>query len=152
MAKEHIEQLVEKLVNEIIASTEMELVDVEYVKERDWYLRVFLDKEGGMEVDDCQWVSEQLEDRLDKLDPIKDSYYLEVSSPGLDRQLKKERDFIRHVGDKVEVHTFAPINGTKLFVGTLNGLIDGAVSINMEGKEMSIPRDKASQIRLYLEF
>ena len=92
MSREKIEQTVERLVNEIIQATEMELVDVEYVRERDWYLRVFLNKAGGIDLDDCQWVSERLEVRLDEIDPIKDAYYLEVSSPGLDRPLKKEKN------------------------------------------------------------
>lgn len=104
MSKEQIENLVEGLVNDIIASTDLEMVDVEYVKEREWYLRVFLDKEGGLEVEDCQWVSERLENKLDELDPIKDSYYLEVSSPGIDRALKKERDFVRHSGNGGNQH------------------------------------------------
>lgn len=152
MAREHIEQLVEKLVNDIIAETALELVDVEYIKEREWYLRVFLDKEGGMDIEDCQWVSERLEAKLDELDPISDSYYLEVSSPGLDRPLKKERDFIRHAGDKVELHTFAPVDGKKDFVGVLKGLVEDEIHIEIEGTELSIPKDKVSQIRLYLEF
>jgi ribosome maturation factor RimP len=152
MAREHIEQLVEKLANDIIAETALELVDVEYIKEREWYLRVFLDKEGGMDIEDCQWVSERLEAKLDELDPIQDSYYLEVSSPGLDRPLKKERDFVRHAGDKVELHTFAPLDGKKDFVGVLKGLVDNEIHVEIDGAELSIPKEKVSQIRLYLEF
>ncbi|CUH96130.1 hypothetical protein P22_2218 [Propionispora sp. 2/2-37] len=152
MSKEQIEILVEKLVTDILEATELELVDVEYVKERDWYLRVFLDKEGGLEVEDCQWVSEQLENKLDELDPIKDSYYLEVSSPGLDRALRKERDFTRHIGDKIEVSTFAPINGQKKIVGTLKGLIDGEIHLDVDGTEFNVARDKTAQVRLHIDF
>ena len=153
MSKVHIEKLVEKLTGEIIQGTNLELVDVEYVKERDWYLRVFLDKPGGMELEDCQWVSERLEAKLDELDPVRESYYLEVSSPGLDRPLKKEADFVRHAGDKVEIHTFAPLDGRKLIVGTLVGLsADSQIQIVVDGNEIQIPRDKVSLIRLYLEF
>ncbi|MCE5285107.1 MAG: ribosome maturation factor RimP [Pelosinus sp.] len=152
MAREQIEELVEKLANDIIAETALELVDVEYIKEREWYLRVFLDKEGGMDIEDCQWVSERLEAKLDELDPISDSYYLEVSSPGLDRPLKKERDFVRHAGDKVELHTFAPLDGKKDFVGVLKGLVDNEIQVDIDGNELSIPREKVAQIRLYLEF
>ena len=153
MSKVHIEKLVEKLTGDIIQGTNLELIDVEYVKERDWYLRVFLDKPGGMELEDCQWVSERLEAKLDELDPVKESYYLEVSSPGLDRPLKKEADFIRHAGDKVEIHTFAPLDGRKLIVGTLVGLsADNQIQIVVDENEIQIPRDKVSQIRLYLEF
>lgn len=152
MNKEHISQLVENHVRNIIADTQLELVDVEYVKERDWYLRVYLDKKGGLEIEDCQWVSERLEKILDELDPIKDSYYLEVSSPGLDRPLKKERDFTRHIGDKIEISTFAPINGQKTIVGTLVGLVDGDIRLDINGSDFSIPWDKAAQVRLHIEF
>lgn len=152
MSKEKIESVVEKLVFDIIADSKLELVDVEYVKEHDWYLRVFLDKESGIEIDDCQWVSEQLEAKLDESNLIKDHYYLEVSSPGLDRPLKKERDFVRHAGDKVEVKTYEAINGQKVLVGNLIGLIDGEVRIDIAGQIVNIPREKAAQIRLHIEF
>lgn len=147
-----IEELVESLASEMLAGTNIELVDVEYVKERDWYLRVFLDKEGGIEIEDCQWLSEQLEEKLDSMDPIKDSYYLEVSSPGLDRALKKEKDFARHIGDMVEINTYAPIDGKKNIVGKLVGLIDNNIQIEVDGTELSVPREKASQVRLHIEF
>ena len=152
MSKEHIENLVEKLVQDIVTGSAIELVDVEYVKEREWYLRVFLDKEGGIEIEDCHWVSEQVEEKLEKLDPIKESYYLEVSSPGLDRALRKDRDFVRHVGDKIEISTFKPIDGVKKFVGILKCLHEGNILIDVDGTEVSIPRAQTSQVRLYLEF
>lgn len=147
-----IEQTAERLILDIIKDTKLELVDVEYVKERDWYLRVYIDKPGGIDMDDCQWVSEKLENKLDELDPIKESYYLEVSSPGLDRALKKERDFQRHAGDTVEVHTFAPINGSKKIVGELDGLKDNHVVIKVDDNVMNIPWDKVSQVRLHIDF
>ncbi len=152
MSKDKIESIVEAIVSDIIANSKLELVDVEYVKERDWYLRVFIDKEAGIEIDDCQWLSEQLEAKLDEGDVIKDHYYLEVSSPGLDRPLKKERDFIRHVGDKIEVKTYEPINGEKMIVGTLLGLLDKKVQVDLDGNTVSIPLEKTAQIRLHIEF
>lgn len=152
MSKEHIENSVEKLVQDIVTGSAVELVDVEYVKEREWYLRVFLDKEGGIEIEDCQWVSEKIEAKLEERNLIKDRYYLEVSSPGLDRALRKDRDFIRHVGDKIEISTFKLFNGAKKFVGTLKGLNDGNISIDVDGVEVNIPRTETSQVRLYLEF
>lgn len=152
MSNNKTESLIEQLVSDIIQNTQLELVDVEYTKERDWYLRVFLDKPGGLEVEDCQWVSEHLEEKLDELDPIKESYILEVSSPGLDRPLKKEQDFVRHMGDKVEVHTFAPINGSKMIVGTLKGVAENDIQLDVNGTNLSIPKDKASQVRLHIEF
>jgi len=113
---------------------------------------VFLDKEGGIEIEDCQWVSEKIEAKLEEINLIKDSYYLEVSSPGLDRALRKDRDFIRHVGDKIEISTFKLFNGSKKFVGTLKGLTDGNISIDVDGVEVNIPRTETSQVRLHLEF
>ncbi|MEN6411136.1 MAG: ribosome maturation factor RimP [Veillonellales bacterium] len=152
MSREKVETLVEKLVLEIIQDTELELVDVEYIKEHDWYLRVFLDKTDGIEVEDCQMVSEKLEAKLDEIDPIPESYYLEVSSPGLDRVLKKEKDFVRHVGDKVEISTFAPIDGKKTIVGTLKGLSDGEIHLDIDGIKLDIPKAKTAQVRLYIDF
>lgn len=154
MAKENIEQLVEKIVIEIIKDTNLELVDVEYVRERDWYLRVYLDKPGGIEIEDCQKVSEGLEAELDRLDPIPGSYYLEVSSPGLDRPLKKERDFVRHVGDKVEVTTYVPLEGSKnkILIGVLKGLTDGKIVLEIDDQEINLPKEKVAQIRLHVEF
>ena len=152
MSKEKIETVVEGLVTDIIADSQLELVDVEYVKEREWYLRVFLDKETGIEIDDCQWVSERLENKLDEINLIKDHYYLEVSSPGLDRPLKKDRDFSRHMGDKIEVKTYEAINGSKLLVGTLVALEDGNIHIDIDGEKFSVSREKTAQVRLHIEF
>jgi len=152
MLKKDIELLVEKLVTEIIANTNLVLVDVEYVKEHDWYLRVFLDKEGGIEIEDCQDVSTKLEKKLDELDPIKDSYYLEVSSPGLERPLKKDRDFNQQIGNKVTVHFYSAFNGEKSIVGTLLGLENNQILLEKNGEKIIIPRETVSQVRLYLEF
>lgn len=152
MTHSGIVPLVENLVNEIIKDTPLELVDVEFVKEHDWYLRVFIDKEDGVEVDDCQWVSEQLGKKLDALNPIQQSYYLEVSSPGLDRPLKKSRDFSRHLGKEVEVTTYAPVGGKKLLIGTLLGADDAGVDLAVNGTKITIPRDKIAQVRLHITF
>jgi ribosome maturation factor RimP len=146
------ENLIERLVAQIIQQTPLELVDVEYTKERDWYLRVFLDKPGGLEVEDCQWVSDQLGKQLDEMDPIPESYIMEVSSPGLDRPLKKDRDFTRHIGDKVEIHTFAPFNGQKTIVGKLLGRDNNDIQVDIDGTTLTIPRDKTSQVRLFIDF
>lgn len=144
----HIEQLIEAMAEEFLQGTEIELIDVEYVKERDWYLRVFIDKTGGIDIADCQWLSEKLAEKLDELDPIKDSYYLEVSSPGLDRVLKKPKDLERHLGDMVEVTTYMAIDGNKTTVGKLVGYNEAV--IELEG--ISIERDKIASIRLHIEY
>lgn len=152
MAKKKIEPLVEELVADIIKDSDLTLVDVEFVKERDWYLRVFLDKAGGIEIEDCRWVSEALELKLDEIDPIEQAYYLEVSSPGLDRPLKKAQDFARHIGDVVEVHTFTPFNGQKEFSGELIGLQDGVIKILTDNQELDFPQEKVALVRLHISF
>ena len=148
----HIESLVEEIVINLLNNTNIELIDVEYVKEKDWYLRVFIDKDGGIEIEDCQSLSEQLEEKLDELDPISDSYYLEVSSPGLDRALKKDKDFQRHLGDKIEITTYAPINGSKIIVGTLKQYSAENLTIEVEENIISIEREKIAKVKLYLDF
>lgn len=147
-----VETLIEDLTAVILENTGIELVDVEYAKERDWYLRIFIDKAGGIEIEDCQWLSEQLETKLDELDPIKESYYLEVSSPGLDRALKKDKDFKRHIGDMIEITAYAPINGQKVIIGKLQGLVENNIQIDVDGVALTVPRDKTAQVRLYLKF
>ena len=148
----HIESLVEEIVINLLNNTNIELVDVEYVKEKDWYLRVFIDKDGGIEIEDCQTLSEQLEEKLDQLDPISDSYYLEVSSPGLDRALKKDRDFERHIDDKIEIATYAPINGSKIIVGTLKDYSTDNLTVEVETNTICIEREKIAKVKLFLDF
>ena len=114
MKRSDIEQLVSQEVETIIAGTDLELVDVEYVRERDWYLRVFIDKEGGVGLEDCQAVSEKLSEFLDVKDPITDKYLLEVSSPGLDRILKKDTDFVRYKDRDVDVHPTKELKALRL--------------------------------------
>ena len=111
----------------------VELVDVEYVREAGiWYLRAYIDKEGGITVDDCEVVSRELGDWLDQKDFIEDSYILEVSSPGLGRPLKKEKDFARSLGKDVEVRLYRPINKQKEFTGTLKAYDADTVTLSME--------------------
>ncbi len=144
-----IEERVEELMNEIIKDTEFELVDVEYILERDWYLRIFVDKPGGVDLDDCQMLSEKIGDVLDKESLIEESYILEVSSPGIDRVLKKDKDFIREAGKSVDVTLYAPINGKKNFTGTLEGRDEKFLTL----KEFEpLPREKIAQVRLHIDF
>lgn len=153
MKREEVENFVEKIVEEIIQNTELELVDVEYVREREWYLRVFLDKTGGLDLDDCQFVSKLLSDALDRKDPVKENYLLEVSSPGLDRVLKKDKDFIRYQGSFVDIRFFKAIAGQKIIVGKLiEKNDDGQVLIEVDGKPELYDLTLISQIRLHLEF
>ena len=152
MKREDVEALISTVVEDIIAGSELELVDVEYVRERDWYLRIFLDKAGGIDLDDCQWVSEHISEYLDKKDPITDNYLLEVSSPGLDRVLKKEKDFIRYKGATVDLQLFAKRNGSKQITGILKGHTDTSFNIDVDGEVIDILRDTVAQMRLHIDF
>ena len=152
MKRDAVEEFVSGVVETIIESTELELVDVEYVHEREWYLRVFLDKEGGIDLDDCQMVSEKLSEVLDAKDPIKENYLLEVSSPGLDRVLKKEKDFIRYRGRDVDIQLFKPIDGKKQYTGSLQGYSDDTITIQVQEKTIDLERAAIAQIRLHLDF
>lgn len=152
MRREHIEELVAEEVEKIIAGTALELVDVEYVRERNWYLRVFIDKQGGVDLEDCQAVSEKLSKILDEKDPVSDNYLLEVSSPGLDRVLKKEKDFIRYQGRDVDIHFFKPHNGTKLLTAVLKGREGDALTVSHDETEETLDMKDISQIRLHIDF
>ena len=152
MKRDAVEEFVSGVVETIIESTELELVDVEYVHEREWYLRVFLDKEGGIDLDDCQMVSEKLSEVLDAKDPINENYLLEVSSPGLDRVLKKEKDFIRYHGREVDIQLFKPIDGKKQYTGALQGYSDDTITIRVQEDTIDLERAAIAQIRLHLDF
>ena len=144
-----VEAQVESLMAEILAGTDYELVDVEYVKERDWYLRVFADKPGGLDLDDCQTLSEKLGARLDESNIINGAYILEVSSPGIDRILKKDKDFLREVGKVVDVTLYAPIDGKKNFVGELESRDEEFLRLK---NIAPLPRDKVALVRLHIDF
>lgn len=149
----NIQHAISEMVIPITEELNYELVDVEFVKEgSNWYLRVYIDKPGGITIDDCQAVSERLSDLLDKKDPIEQSYFLEVSSPGLDRPLKTERDFVKYKGEEVEVKLFQPVDGNKIFEGELVGLRDGSVVILQDGKELSFAREKTAIVRRVIKF
>lgn len=144
-----VETRVEELMNQMLDDTDFELVDTEFVKEKDWYLRIFVDKVGGIDLDDCQLLSQRLGDILDKESIIEGSYILEVSSPGLDRVLKKDRDFLREKGKSVDVTLYAPIDGKKIFTGVLESCDKNFLYL----KDFSpIPREKIAQVRLHIEF
>lgn len=153
MVKKKIEDVAAEVAFPIVEKYKFELVDVEYLKEgSNWYLRVFIDKEGGITIDDCQLVSEELSDELDKVDPIKQSYFLEVSSPGIDRPLKKEKDFEKFKGELVEVKLFQPIDGRKIFEGELIGLKDNIISMMHNKEVMEFEKDKVATVRRVVKF
>lgn len=144
-----MEEAVEKIAEEILANTDYELVDVEYVKERDWFLRVYIDKEGGIGLDDCQEVSGLLDEKLEELNIINDRYILEVSSPGLDRALKKEKDFKREMGKVVDITLYKAIDGEKMITGKLTGYTKDIITID-ETREIAL-KDIAL-VRLHIDF
>ena len=152
--REEYEQRTEELLEPVIAELGFELVDVEYVKEGGtWYLRAYIDKPGGITVDDCEAVSRKFSDILDEKDYIEDSYVFEVSSPGLGRPLKKEKDFARSIGEEVEIRTYRAIDRQKEFVGILKRYDDKSVTITYEDDtEQTFNRADIALIRLALDF
>jgi len=148
MAKRRVEDIVMELTQPVVDALSFELVDVEFLKEgANWYLRVYIDKAGGVAIDDCQAVSEQLSDKLDEVDPIRQSYILEVSSPG-ERPLKKDRDYERFRGEAVEVKLYQPMNGKKIYEGELLGLTGDVFEIKTnEGETISFNRKDTALVR-----
>ena len=152
--KKSTEALVEELVLPITNEHNIELVDVEYVKEAgEYYLRIFIDKDGGVSLNDCEVITRAINPILDEKDPIKENYFLEVSSPGLDRPLKKEKDFLRYAGRDVEVKLYKAINGLKHFEAELVGLTENkTVKLILEGEEMELDKKDIALIRLAIKF
>ena len=157
MTKKEIEETCEKLALPIIEERSFELVDVEYVKEgTDYYLRVYVDKEGGITIDDCVEVSRALNPLLDKYDKeFRDAYILEVSSPGMLRPLKKDKDFARNLGKMVEIKLFRPLSqdGRKEFEAELKSYDNKTITVlTDEDEELTVDRSNLALIRLAFEF
>ena len=151
--KESYESRVEAFLLPLMEENHFELVDVEYVKEAGtWYLRAYIDKEGGIAVDDCEVISRILSDWLDQTDFIEDSYILEVSSPGLGRPLKKERDFERSLGEEVEIRLYKAQNKQKEFTGILKAYDKETVTIETAEGELVFERPDIALIRLAFDF
>lgn len=147
----------EELVKPILVENDLELVDIEYVKEgKNWFLRVFIDKPGGVDITECGMVSEKLSEKLDATDPIKEAYFLEVSSPGAERPLKTKQDIADSVGKNVYVTLYEPINGEKSYEGILQKLEDDVLTIEYKVKTMKkqidIPYEKIAKARLAVMF
>ncbi|MCD7818276.1 MAG: ribosome maturation factor RimP [Lachnospiraceae bacterium] len=152
--KEIYEQKTETLLMPLLEQHQFELVDVEYVKEGGtWYLRIYMDKPGGITIDDCEVISRALSDLLDEHDFIEDAYILEVSSPGLGRPLRKDRDFERSIGKEVEIRTFRALNRQKEFLGILREYDKHTVTIETEtGETVQFARADIALIRLAFDF
>lgn len=152
--KEEYELKTEQLLEPIVSEHAFETVDVEYVKEgSNWYLRAYIDKPGGITIDDLELVSRALSDKLDEADFISDAYILEVSSPGLGRPLKKEKDFARSIGEEVEVHLYRAFNKQKEFVGLLKAYDKEGFTIETEdGEEITFGKADVALVRLTFDF
>ena len=152
--KEIYEAKTEELILPILDEFHFELVDVEYVKEGGtWYLRAYIDKEGGITVNDCEDVSRKMNEILDREDYIDGSYIFEVSYPGLGRPLKKEKDYIRSMGKRLEIRTYRPINHEKEFYGVLKAYdADSVTIVTDEEEEMKFTKAEIALIRLAFDF
>ena len=148
-----ITELVTDLARPVVEENGCSLWDVEYLKEAgSWYLRLYIDKEGGVSIDDCEAVSRPLSDRLDQADPIEGSYTFEVSSAGADRALKKPEHFVQFQGSEVEVKLYRPREGRKEFVGLLRNYENGAVTLEIDGAQVLFTRQEIALVRLYPRF
>jgi ribosome maturation factor RimP len=153
---QHTAEIVERvraLAEPILTDRGLELVEVEFQREaRGWILRLYIDRPGGVILDDCQKVSEELGDHLDVADVIDFPYHLEVSSPGLDRPLTRDADFVAFAGKAARITTREPIEGQRNFRGRLAGLVDGAVLLDLaDGRQVRIPRGLIAKARLEIE-
>ena len=152
--REVYEQKTEELITPFVEDKGFELVDVEYVKEGgNWYLRAYIDKPGGITVDDCEVISRSLSDKLDEEDFIEGAYILEVSSPGLGRPLKKEKDFVRNMGQEVELRTYSAIEKQKEFRGILDAYDKSSITLEVEeGEKLVFDRSNVALVRLAFDF
>ena len=149
MKKQEIEEKCTELVMPIIEAGNYDLWDVEYVKEgADYYLRVYADKEGGIGIDDCVDISRKLEQKLDEEDFIKEDYILEVSSPGLTRVLKTDKEFEKSIGRLVDIKLYKALNGQKELQGTLKSFDEKSLTFNISDEDVVIERDNISVVRL----
>lgn len=155
MGARRVVDLITEMAEELAEPLQLEIVDIEYRREPNGrVLRVFIDKPGGITLDDCQDMSRALSERLDETDPIDEAYSLEVSSPGLERPLKRPRDFERFAGETVHVRTYGPLDGRRNFKGELVGLKDEHVVVTLEdgSGDVSIPMEQVARARLVAEF
>ncbi len=148
-----ITERVFELAKPVVEEEGCSLWDVEYLREAGtWYLRIYIDKEGGVSIDDCERISRRLDPILDEADPIPESYVFEVGSAGADRELKRPSDFVQFMDSEIEVKLYKPLDGSKSFVGRLAGYEDGTVVLDWRGKELRFAPAQIAQVRLYVSF
>ena len=148
-----ITDLVTDLARPVVEANGCSLWDVEYIKEAgSWYLRLYIDKEGGVSIDDCEAVSRGVDPLLDKADPIQDAYTFEVSSAGADRPLKKPEHFAAFLGAEVDVKFYQAVNGQKSCTGILAGYQDGDVTLTLGDETVTFPKKEIAFVRLHVRF
>ncbi|MDO0873667.1 ribosome maturation factor RimP [Carnobacterium divergens] len=150
---------VKNIVQPIVDEFQFELVDVEFVKEgKNWFLRTYIDKPGGIDIEECALVSEKISERMDQIDPdpIPQAYFLEVSSPGAERPLKKEADYQNAIGSYINISLYEPVEGQKVYEGTLKDLTEGTLTLTIRiktrEKEIEFDRKKIAKARLAIKF
>ena len=142
---------VTELAKPVVEEEGCSLWDVEYVREAgSWFLRIFIDKDGGVGIDDCERISRRLDPILDEADPIPDSYVFEVGSAGAERELKRPGDFEQFMGSEVEVRLYQPVNGCKVYVGALSGYDDGKVTVMVGKNEVSFDKSQIALVKLHV--
>lgn len=142
-----------EIIEPVVSSLGFELVDLDFLKENtEWFLKIYIDAEGGVLIEHCEKVSRAVSDLLDEKDPIEQSYILEVSSPGINRTLKREKDFEKFAGHDVEVKLYKPLNGKKIYEGKLVSLIDNVITIQVEDEKLEFNREIVAIIRLAVKF
>lgn len=142
---------VTELAKPVVEEEGCSLWDVEYVREAgSWFLRIFIDKDGGVGIDDCERISRRLDPILDEADPIPDSYVFEVGSAGAERELKRPGDFEQFMGSEVEVRLYQPVNGCKVYVGALSGYDSGRVTVTVGKNEVSFDRSQIALVKLHV--
>ncbi|MGM9567622.1 MAG: ribosome maturation factor RimP [Clostridia bacterium] len=147
--KNTTEKTVWQFIEPLLTETPYEIYDVEYVKEgSEWYLRIFIDKEGCIDLDDCETVTDLINDPLDELDPIAEAYFLEVSSPGVERHLKSMRHFEGAVGEKIRVKTFVKMENSKEWVGILKSVDENGITLDANGKTIVFPFEKIAKANI----
>jgi len=152
MAKVPIAQLVTNLIEPVLVAEGLELVDVEYKKEgKNWVLRIYIDKEKGVTVEDCQNISRLTGDLIEVEETIKTPFNLEVSSPGLDRSLKREKDFLKFKGKRIRLHSISPVDNRRKFTGILSDFKDQTVFMDLDGKPFEILLSQVDKANLVIE-
>ena len=155
MAKgvKNIAAVVTELITPTVETLGYDLWDVEYVKEgARWFLRITIDSENGVDIDDCEKVHRAIDPLLDEADPIENSYYLEVSSPGIERELRTEAHLLASLGEKVEVRLYAPLDGAKTFVGVLEAYEDGKLSITTPEGVLTLDMPSVAKVKTVFDF